>query len=468
MQTLIIAMTLLATPASPAQTPQPHDLLAGASWKGTQASFTVADPQAYAGLLTTAAASINGKAVGPLLEGMAYESYPADAAMLVKGANVITFRPGKGARGAALKLLAYTPQMLAVDSGPMLGAISSDFFTVTCRTNCPAAVTVTARPVDPSGGKETSASSPRGYYHRLKIPLAPGVKSFAYTLKLTSPAATKTEGPYTVRVPGVGGGPLRIAAAGDSRSHPQAWGGVAAAIAAAKPDLVVLTGDYVHYGQIDSAWDSQFFGPAKEMLATVPTYGVLGNHDQSATVFFQMFYGPTGQGNTRNWSQQFGDVLLIGIDGGPRGASAKWLPPVLEANTTARFIFLANHYPAYSSGPHGDEKGLVTNSRNLIMPLLVNAGATAMIAGHDHDYERSEPPGGVACIVTGGGGAPLYKIDPKAAAKNPHSKFFSGVYNYCIFEIDGDSCTLKAYDLEGKLLDQATYKGRAAAAKKAG
>ena len=29
---------------------------------------------------------------------------------------------------------------------------------------------------------------------------------------------------------------------------------------------------------------------------------------------------------------------------------------------------------------------------------------TAFIAGHDHDYERSEPPDGVTVIVSGGAG----------------------------------------------------------------
>ena len=37
--------------------------------------------------------------------------------------------------------------------------------------------------------------------------------------------------------------------------------------------------------------------------------------------------------------------------------------------------------------------------------------ATAFISGHDHDYERSEPPGGVTVIVSGGARAPALPED---------------------------------------------------------
>ena len=81
-----------------------------------------------------------------------------------------------------------------------------------------------------------------------------------------------------------------------------------------------------------------------------------------------------------------------------------------------------------------------------------------MIAGHDHDYERSEPPAGagVTCIVAGGGGAPLYGKQ----GKNSYSKVFHTKLHYCVFDVKGDTCTMKAYDAQGNVLDETAFKAR--------
>jgi len=69
-------------------------------------------------------------------------------------------------------------------------------------------------------------------------------------------------------------------------------------------------------------------------------------------------------------------------------------------------LFVAGHWPAYSSGAHGvadhDEWGEV---RDHLQPLFETYGVDIYWCGHDHHYERAEV-NGVTYIVTGGGGAP--------------------------------------------------------------
>ena len=102
---------------------------------------------------------------------------------------------------------------------------------------------------------------------------------------------------------------------GDSRTNPQDWGKVSGAANGRNPQLVVISGDLVAAGKDDVSWDREFFGPGKDLLSRVPTYAVIGNHEQNSPLFDEMFQTP-GEGNKqRNWFQQVGGMLLIGIDG---------------------------------------------------------------------------------------------------------------------------------------------------------
>jgi len=260
---------------------------------------------------------------------------------------------------------------------------------------------------------------------------------------------------------------LRFAAVGDNRTNPGDWAKVAAAGLKARPQLHLHSGDMVAAGANEWQWDEQFFGPAKELFAAVPLYPVIGNHEGDAPLYNELFYTPGDQGLSRNWAQQVGPVLLIGIDGRvpwDRDAqSREWLDRTL-AESHAKFIFLVSHYPAWTSSIHGVlrkdgrvAEDTVWRSREVILPLLEKYKATALISGHDHDYERSEPPGGVTNIVSGGGGARLYG---PTAGQNPYSKVFVSKLNFCLFEVRGDTCTMKALTPEGELLDTRSWPAR--------
>ena len=490
------AAALIAWPAASAQQTGAKDLLAGAAWTFSadggktftldslqakppgqtnfvaRATFRIDDPAQIGGLwlipgqgLRQPSFTLNGKDVAGPLPRMTYRVFPMDPEKyLVRGENVLVARGAVVNKGQApvpillpTRLEAYPPQMVGIRTGPILGAIAQDYFTVTCRTNMPAKVVVTARPVEPAGGGETSAASQRGFYHRLRVPIPKGTRKFSYTVTSHAGQAKKTDGPITVKVPALAGEPFRFVAAGDSRSDPKVWGAVTAAIEKAAPDLLVHSGDLVGDGRIDDLWDSEFYSPAAALLSGVPFYPVLGNHEHNAPAYFELFYTPGQDGKGRNWAQAVGGVLFIGIDGAANwGAepSRAWLEGVLKGSKE-KFIFLATHYPAWSSSQHGSDRG----AQKLIMPLLAKYSVTAMLAGHDHVYERSEPPAdrGVTCIVTGGAGAPIYGKGRKA---NPYSKVFASKPHYCVFDVKGDACQMKVYDLKGRVIDERTFTAR--------
>lgn len=423
---------------------------------------------------------LNGKAVKGPLDGMFYRTIPAiDAALLREGKkNVLTAgftvhnrRRGKKDISAAVKmsLAALVAEDLKIQTGPILGAFGDDYFSVTCRTNMPATVTL-YRTNAQRRKLELLAISKAGLMHRLRGRLTDPQEKLEYLLVVGGNGTYRTHAGVAALL-GKDRGKLRFVAMGDSRTHPDRWAQVAAAAVKAAPKLIVFSGDMVNRGWDDWQWDEQFFSQAGELFATIPFYAVIGNHEANAPVFNELFYTPTKDGRGRNWSQLVRGVLLIGVDGTQNWSAgsenAKWLDKTLSEARGAKFIFLFNHFPPWTSGRHGrfNEDGTirereVREGREVILPLLAKHKATAFIAGHDHFYERSEPSGGVTVIISGGAGAPLRDKAKNAEKQNPHSKVFAKKLHYCLFEIEGDTCTMKALTPDGEQIDKRVWKAR--------
>lgn len=438
--------------------PQPKD----ASAASTRVLFRLDHAPSQPYLVLTSAVDlgelkVNGQPVKLPLEGMRYKTiYHIPASLLKAGDNTLESRDlsGKLQADAGLTLREETEADLAFQTGPIIAAAGTDFLTITCRTTLPAAVML--KLTEPASDEPKSYSSPAGYMHSIKIEgLKPG-SAYQYSLTAAVPESKQSISTDTYSVKTIPtGNTLFFAATGDSRSNPKLWGQNADAIAAAKPAFVVHTGDLVVNGVMDALWDEQFFTPAKQLCATVPFYPVLGNHERQCPLFDRLFATPA---KAHNWQQQIGPVLLVGIDREQTtwtvdGPEAKWLEDVLKSSQ-ARFIFVMSHYPAWSSGRHGNDKVTL----DVIFPLLEKYNVTAMIAGHDHIYERSEPGKGTTMLVAGGGGAPLY--DAAHAKDNPHSKVFKSVNNYLLFAVEGDTCTMRALDLQGQQIDTCSWTAR--------
>ncbi len=450
-----------------------------------RANFTVEDPSQFSALALTKSSrmtefTLNGTKIKAPFEKMNYRTIPGiPVSMLKKGDNQlevtwqinvktkknketarISFSPAQiSASDIGISLIGQKPEDLEFQTGPVLGYAGEKFFTVACRVNIPAEVTLKVN-------NREYVSAP-ALLHSFKAEKLSADTPYAYTLTANIGETSKTVGPHTVNTLPKGD-EFKFAILGDSRSYPKDWKKVAAATANAKPAFSIFVGDMVTSGKNDYEWDDQFCTPGKEFLATTPFYGIMGNHEQNCPLFTQLF---KTEEDSKNWSQQVGQVLLIGINGeddwGSDSELAKWLEDLL-AKSKAKYIFLASHYPPWTSSSHGrlnaegrPRERPILQGQDVIMPLLEKYNATAMFAGHDHTYERSEPTGGVTMIITGGAGAPLYRNKPKTAAKqNPHSKVFNPCHHYCILTVNKDTCSMEAIDLKGKIIDSKEWSAR--------
>ena len=415
--------------------------------------------------------TLNGKPIPKPFEEMNYKIVPGiPVSLLKKGENelkvVWTHEVKKQSVNKPInfddldvQLLGQTSSELAFQTGPVLGYADRNMFTVTCRVNIPAEVVLEVN------GKEYI--SKKSLLHSFKVKGLNPDTPYQYSLKTRLSSKNnfqKSVGPFMVKTL-KGGEDFSFAMLGDSRTFPDDWAKVAKAVTKSKPQFAVFVGDMVTWGLNDYEWEEQFFNPAKDFFSTIPFYAVIGNHEANTPLFTKIFSTPGG----KNWSQKIGTVLIIGIDGTmdweTDGVQTKWLENIL-ANSKANFIFLTSHYPAYTSGGHGWLKdgrpGEKTTrlAQDVIMPLLKKYNVTAMFAGHDHFYERSEPDSGVTMIVTGGAGAPLRNKVKNPEKQNPYSEVFAKKYHYCLLTVHGDVCTMKVITPENEIIDTRTWESR--------
>lgn len=232
-----------------------------------------------------------------------------------------------------------------------------------------------------------------------------------------------------------------IAVWGDTQAHPRVQRALACSIAAREPDLVIHTGDLSASGS-QAGYDAYFELSAP--LAGIPLRPARGNHDGPEELFTGIF------GLERSYYSLVQDSLhLIFLDSNldllPGSAQYGWLAEELNSSPSLPRIIVIHHGP-FSSGYHGGHSDL-----QLFLPVLcAKHRVSAVLSGHDHNYERLSHAQ-TAYIVSGGGGG--YKR-PVLRPRDPRSQFFLARYHYLILERQGDLLRLSAHDLRGGIFDQ--------------
>jgi 3',5'-cyclic AMP phosphodiesterase CpdA len=142
----------------------------------------------------------------------------------------------------------------------------------------------------------------------------------------------------------------------------------------------------------------------------------------------------------------------------------KWAKADLAA-AKAAWKVVWFHYPLLSLNKgHTSE---TTIMRNVLEHFLDDAGVDLVVNGHDHFYHRSNrlrghkaSPEGVVHVITGGGGAPLYKADTSKEL----TAAFASRHHVARFDVDGSSMRIRAIGIDegGKpdVFDDATITSR--------
>lgn len=154
------------------------------------------------------------------------------------------------------------------------------------------------------------------------------------------------------------------------------------------------------------------------------TRPVPGNHDmltRDGAPYFAYWGEAAGPSRRGYYSFELGAWHVVALNSeaprGPESPQARWLADDLARND-ARCVLAFAHRPAFSSGKHGGDKGM-----RYLFRILHQHGVSLLLAGHDHNYERTAPLGprghaapgrGLRQFVVGTGGTHLRAVDDRA------------------------------------------------------
>jgi 3',5'-cyclic AMP phosphodiesterase CpdA len=211
-------------------------------------------------------------------------------------------------------------------------------------------------------------------------------------------------------------------------------------------DLIVHTGDIAYDSGSITEFEDNVFGVYAELFRSIPLFPAAGNHEyktMQGAPFREVFALP-GDSGEKWYSFDWGRVHFVAIDTEASYANqAAWLDRDL-ASTELPWKIVYLHRPPYSSGMHGSDTGL----RKALAPILERHRVQLVLAGHDHDYERTLPQQGVYHVVTGGGGRGTRPVGESA-----FTAFSEDVIHFVYGEVGVDQLVLHAIDGTGKEFD---------------
>jgi hypothetical protein len=252
----------------------------------------------------------------------------------------------------------------------------------------------------------------------------------------------------------------RFAAIGDYGFAGPAERDVATLVKSWNPDFILTLGDNNYelgdsttidhnIGQYYHEFIYNYKGRYGPKAFSERFFPALGNHDyytRNGQAYRDYFTLP---GNGRYYDFVRGNVHFFALNSDPAepdgigsgSVQGRWLQAALAAST-ARWNVVYLHHAPYSSGPHG--------STHALQWPFEAWGASVVLAGHDHNYERLEM-NGLTYIVNGLGGRSLY---PTTKPRLPESKvFFNGDYGAMLLDATPDSLTMQFFTRQRVLID---------------
>lgn len=262
---------------------------------------------------------------------------------------------------------------------------------------------------------------------------------------------------------------FRFLVYGDNRTDDAAHAAVVRGMTAIPADFLVHTGDFVENGASKAQWQT-FFDIEGPLLREKPLFSCVGNHElvDGTGVEYVRYFGPSDtigaitapDASTKqllppehiNSSFRWGNArffMLNGMVAWRSGADRTWLEKALadadgEKGLVWRIVVV--HFGPWSSGPHGNNRLLHEAG---IPTMLRSHKVDIVISGHDHIYERGWAEG-LAYIVSGGGGAPTYRI--KSAL--PSAKKFESVRHFVEASVSQAAINFGALRPDGSVIER--------------
>ena len=212
---------------------------------------------------------------------------------------------------------------------------------------------------------------------------------------------------------------------------------------------------YNNTGDKDSHWESRFFRPYAALIAKIPFYPSLGNHDGNETenradlaAYLDNFFFPAHV-PSRYYRFSYGGLAdFFALDstansesGPPRLAYSKdgeqfgWLKTNL-AQSRAPWKIPYMHHPPYNAGPRHPA---AAQDMEHFLEVFKRNGVKVSFSGHEHNFQFSKKnaeTGNIRYVLSGAGGE-LRTGDVRDAMDAANIEGWAAALHFLSVEIDG-------------------------------
>ncbi|MBC7928580.1 MAG: metallophosphoesterase [Bryobacteraceae bacterium] len=230
--------------------------------------------------------------------------------------------------------------------------------------------------------------------------------------------------------------------------------------------FVITTGDNI-YGQFgfglrftrtgdkDTEWGRKFFGPYGPVLARIPFYPSLGNHDGNETEsradlaqYLDNFFFPSPQ-PARYYRFSYGNLAdFFALDSTTNAETGPTRPAFLDNGDQTKWLALNLsesrapwkvpyfHHPPFNAGPrHPAAKEDLLHW----LRLFEKGDVKVVFNGHEHNYQHSflnGATGGIRYVISGSGGE-LREADVTSQMRRAEIEAWAPVNEFLSVEIEG-------------------------------
>lgn len=226
--------------------------------------------------------------------------------------------------------------------------------------------------------------------------------------------------------------------------------------------LVALLGDICYYGNFEDRYEEVFRRPMGPLLdAGVGFELAIGNHDaalrfsdegiEEIEAELRLLGTPSRFYTTTHGPADFFylDSSIPGVFGPESSTQWEWLDEAL-ASATSQWRIVLLHHPLYSSGRHGSTVG----ARARLEPILRRHHVDLVLAGHDHNYERTHPQDGITYVVSGGG------CKTTRVGRSAFTAVAAQTLQFMVIDIDDDRLTGRCVAVDGSVIDEFELRAR--------
>jgi len=257
------------------------------------------------------------------------------------------------------------------------------------------------------------------------------------------------------------GEPVRIAVIGDSGTGGAALPNLVQVMLGENPDLMIHTGDVVYGGAGADVCDPVFFRPLQPLIANVPFYTTMGNHEAAVNngqAYLDAFDLPHNNpaSTERYYSTDAGPVHLTCLDSSS-SSLAEGSPQLVWAErdlagTTQPWSVVFFHHPPVSSCQ------AELYWRFVLVPLFEEYDVRLVLNGHEHWYERTFPltffnrdtDSGITYITQGSG----YDSPMDWCTLEPYSAFASSAHSVTMLDVTAGRIHVRTLDESSALIDE--------------